>query len=194
MRRLILLLPVVVVVASAQTMTEVGATAAGSAIGSAAGKKVSDGITAIFGKMDTSAKKAASKPDDSAKKEPLLDLGEGSPKLMVGNGGSESVPPPPPPAGSHHVVAKSVAPAPMAEIVPPPPPPPPPPPAVNSEDLKKVFNGMTREDLLKLGAPGSKITMSDDGHLYETFSYYEKDTSIGRVKLTDGTVSSVERF
>jgi hypothetical protein len=51
---------------------------------------------------------------------------------------------------------------------------------------------MKREDLLKLGAPASRIMMSDDGHLLETFSYAQKDTSIGRVKLTDGAVSSVE--
>ena len=53
MRRILFMMPVLVAtVAAAQTMTEVGASAAGSAIGSAAGKKVSDGITAIFGKVD----------------------------------------------------------------------------------------------------------------------------------------------
>ena len=102
MRRLFMMMPLVIAtplvigIASAQTMTEVGATAAGSAIGSAAGKKTSDGITAIFGKVDTSTKKAA-KSDDT-KKEPLLDVGEGTPKL-AGSGvvivGGESVPPPP---------------------------------------------------------------------------------------------------
>ena len=56
-----------------------------------------------------------------------------------------------------------------------------------------MANGMSRDELLKLGAPGSRITMSDDeGHFVETYSYYEKDASIGRVKLTDGTVSKVE--
>ena len=80
----------------------------------------------------------------------------------------------------------------MPEIAPPPPPPPPPPPQVTAEDLKKVANGMSREDVLKLGAPVSRIMMEDDGHLLETFSYADKDASIGRVRLTDGVVSSVE--
>jgi hypothetical protein len=51
---------------------------------------------------------------------------------------------------------------------------------------------MRREDLLKLGAPVSRIMMEDDGHLIETFSYADKDNSLGRVRLTDGVVSSVE--
>ena len=80
----------------------------------------------------------------------------------------------------------------MAEILPPPAPAPPPPPQVTSGDLRKVAEGMRRDDLLRLGAPGSRITMEDDGHLLETYSYYEKDTAIGRVKLTDGSVSKVE--
>src|ERR1017187_10617905 len=50
--------------AGAQTMTEVGASAAGGAIGSAAGKKVSEGITAIFGQVDKAAGKAAKPPED----------------------------------------------------------------------------------------------------------------------------------
>jgi hypothetical protein len=51
---------------------------------------------------------------------------------------------------------------------------------------------MTRDDLLKLGPPVSRIMMEDDGHVLETFSYADKDNSLGRVRLTDGVVSSVE--
>jgi hypothetical protein len=58
--------------------------------------------------------------------------------------------------------------------------------------LKKLATGTRREDLLKLGDPVSRIMMTDDGHVLETFSYADKDTSIGRVRLTDGVVSSVE--
>jgi len=192
MRPILLMMPLLVAgMAEGQTMTEVGASAAGSAIGSAAGKKVSDGITAIFGKVDKTTKKAA-KPaapaEDNSKAEPLLEVGPGMPRV---GGGGESVPPPPPAAG-HRAMAKPVAPEPLPEIAPPPPPPPPPPPQVTAEDLKKVSNGMRREDLLKLGAPVSRIMMEDDGHLIETFSYADKDNSLGRVRLTDGVVSSVE--
>lgn len=169
-------------------MTEVGASAAGSAVGSAGGKKVSEGITAIFGKVDKAAASAAKAPADESKSAPLLDVGPGVPKESAG---FESVPPPPPPAG-HRASGPKPAVESMPEILPPPPPPPPPPPQVTVEDLKTVANGMSREQLLKLGAPASRITTSDDGHLLETFSYAAKDASFGRVKLTDGAVSSVE--
>jgi len=188
MRRIFFMMPFLIAVAGAQTMTEVGASAAGSAIGSAAGKKVSDGITAIFNKVDKSTAKAAKQPEDNSKAAPLIEVGPATPKESVG----ESVPPPPPAPG-HHASAKAApAPEPMPEILPPPPPPLPPPPQMTAGDLRKVTNGMRREDLLKLGEPTSRIMMDDDGHLVETFSYADKDASIGRVKLTDGVVSSVE--
>ena len=190
MRRLFFMMPfLLAAIAGAQTMTEVGASAAGSAIGSAAGKKVSEGITAIFGKVDKSTAKAAKTPEDNSKGAPLLEVGPGT--VRSSGGGGDSVPPPPPPAGSHRAAVKPAASEPLPELAPPPPPPPPA-PVVTAADLKKVANGMTREDLLKLGAPASRITMSDDGHIFETFSYYQKDTSFGRVKLTDGSVASVE--
>jgi len=194
MRRIFLVMPVLVAgFAGAQTMTEVGASAAGSAIGSAAGKKVSDGITAIFGKVDKAAGKAASKTpaDDNSKSTPLLDVGPGVVKVS-GGGAPESVPPPPPAAGRRTSVAKTASSEALPEIVPPPPLPPPPPPQVTADDLKKVASGMSREELFKLGAPASRIMMDDDGHLVETFSYASKETSFGRVKLTDGAVSKVE--
>jgi hypothetical protein len=187
MRRIFFVMPfLVAATVGAQTMTEVGASAAGSAIGSAAGKKVSEGITAIFGKVDKTAAKAAKPPEDNSKSAPLLEVGTGAPVVSAG----ESVPPPPPPAG--HRASARPAPPPLPEIVPPPPPPPPPPPQMTAEDLKKVAAGTSREELLKLGAPVSRIMMSDDGHLLETFSYADKDASLGRVRLTDGVVSSVE--
>jgi len=192
MRGIILLLAAGL--AGAQTMTEVGASAAGGAIGSAAGKKVSEGITAIFGKVDKAAGKAAAKPqEDNSKGAPLLEVG---PAVVIKAGGAESVPPPPPASGHRASVAKptaAAAPEALPEILPPPPPPPPPPPQVTVEDLKKVTNGMSRVDVLRLGAPVSRIMMDDDeGHLVEIYSYADKDVSIGRVRLRDGMVSSVE--
>lgn len=188
-RRILFIVPFVMAVAGAQTMTEVGASAAGSAIGSAAGKKVSDGITAIFGKVDRTAGKAASqadKPADDSKAAPLIEVGPATTKA------GESVPPPPPASGHRASVKPAAAAETMAPIAPPPPPPPPPPPQMTIEELRKVTNGMRRDDLLKLGEPVSRIMMDDDGHLVESFSYANKENSIGRVKLTDGVVSSVE--
>lgn len=188
MPRFLLLMPFVVSIAGAQTMTEMSGAVAGGAMGSAAGRKVSEGITAIFGKVDAKTNKAA-KPEDPAKKEPLIDVGEATPKPQVSS--SDSVPPPPPAAGARRAPKPAPEPT-MPEILPPPPPPPPPPPQVTREELKNVASGMKREELLKLGTPASRITMDDDGHLMETYTYYVKDTAIGRVKLTDGNVTNVE--
>ena len=64
------------------------------------------------------------------------------------------------------------------------------------DDLKNLAAGTNRDDLLKLGAPSSRITMFDDGHLRETYHYYSHgpngDASIGVVRLVDGAVSVVE--
>src|SRR5580765_1290948 len=87
-------------IAFAQTMTEFGAVAAGSAVGGASGKSVSNGITAIFGKVDQQAAKETKK-----EKEPqpeALKVAPGSPVADPG-----SVPLPPAPA------AKRSAPAPV---------------------------------------------------------------------------------
>lgn len=55
----LLLVTVLSGMACAQTMTEFGAAAAGGATGGAAGKKVSEGITSIFGKLDKQSADAA---------------------------------------------------------------------------------------------------------------------------------------
>ncbi len=57
-------------IACAQNMTEFGAVAAGSVVGGASGKAVSQGISSIFGKMDDQTVKAASKGDDKPKSKP----------------------------------------------------------------------------------------------------------------------------
>jgi tetratricopeptide (TPR) repeat protein len=63
---------------------------------------------------------------------------------------------------------------------------------VSADDLQKVTKGMSREQLLKLGLPAGRITGDDDGHLMETYQYAANGTSLGTVRLTDGSVSSVE--
>jgi hypothetical protein len=68
----------------------------------------------------------------------------------------------------------------------------PPPPEMSPENLKTVSVGMSREDLLKFGAPASKISMDEDGHLVEIYSYRQKDLKIGTVRLSNGAVASVQ--
>jgi len=48
--------------------------------------------------------------------------------------------------------------------------------------------GMNRSAVLNMGEPASRITMYDDGHLVEIYSY----RNIGHVRLSDGSVASIE--
>lgn len=192
--RCLLLLACFTGIIQAQSMAEAAAAATGGVAGGVAGKQVSDGISAIFGKVDESAKKAAKGEPKPVAKPPvvqrsytgtaMMDVGPGSPR-----GVPESVPPPPPPVGSHR--KKGAAPAskvePLTPLLPPPPE-----FAVTKDDLKKVYPGMQREDVLRLGPVSARITMFEEGHLVEMYRYQARDTTVGRVVLTDGAVSSVE--
>ena len=83
----------------AQALVEHAAAATGGSVGGVAGKKVSDGLSKIFEKVDTTTKKAAKSGESGKAKEvdskgvPLLQVGPGSPK---GRDTSGVVPPPPP--------------------------------------------------------------------------------------------------
>jgi hypothetical protein len=63
--------------------------------------------------------------------------------------------------------------------------------AITAEDLTKVAQGMSRDELLKLGSPAGRITTDEDGHLIEIFEYSANGTRLGTVRLTDGIVSSL---
>ena len=182
--------------AFAQSLTEFGAVAAGSTVGGASGKSVSNGITAIFGKVDQQTAKAAAK-ETKKEKEPQIEALKVAPGAPVADPGGVPLPPPPPrrhAAPAPLPVAQFVVPqevarisswADMAPLLPPP-------PVMSPEDLRSVSTGMTRADVLKLGAPSSKITMFEDGHLVEVYSYHQNGQKFGGLKLTDGVVSSVQ--
>lgn len=169
-----------------QTLVEHAAAAAGGSAGGVAGKKVSDGVTKIFGKVNQRASKAAEAPRPTASA-PLMEVGPGVPKSKV--------PPPPPPV--HHAAVRRVplpmrAPAPVSPpVLEAPPAPAPPPPPVTAAELNQIQPGATREDVLKLGTPSSRIMMFEDGHLLEIYRYLAKQTNVGSVRLTDGVVSNV---
>ena len=171
---------------SGQSMVESAAAAAGGSAGGVAGKKVSDGLTRIFNKIDQHTAKAA---EDTTKKTttdadtPLFQVGPGVPKDI-------SMVPPPPPAAHRAAVHTKPAPVHTAAAVPIPIPPPPP-PEVTADELRTVTSGMRRDDVLKLGAPSVRITMFDEGHLIEIYRYAANDTTVGAVHLTDGAVSRV---
>jgi hypothetical protein len=185
-----------------QAIMDVAAASAGGVAGGAAGKKVSDGLTNIFGKVANQTSQAAGEvkpksvatvqtppPTGTTPAAPLLEVGPGVPK-------SGGVPLPPPNPSKVAMVKPAPAPVPEPVVAPEPPPPPPPPPEVSSDDLRKVAAGMNRDDLLKMGAPASRITMFDDGHLMETYRYAAHgpngDASLGVVRLVDGSVATVQ--
>jgi hypothetical protein len=194
-----------------QTISEIGAAAAGGTAGGAAGKKVSEGITNVFEKVDkrttaAAAAPAPSKPPASTKPvSPLIEanpgvVGTGSPaavtpkvaaKVPVARAAvTESVPAPPP------LPSETVK---RVETPKPPPPPvalvavaPPPPPPVTLEDLRSVTVGESRDEVLKLGAPAARITMFDDGHLLEIYRYMAGDATFGVLRVIDGAVSQID--
>jgi hypothetical protein len=191
-----LLINVINAIGFGQTMTEFGAVAAGSAVGGASGKSVSNGITAIFGKVDQQTAKAAAKATKK-EQEPQTDALKVAPGAPKADPGDVPLPPAPP--------AKRTAPAPVpvaqyvvpseiarisswADVAPVLPPP----PVMSPEDLRSVSLGTTRADVLKLGTPSSKITMFEDGHVVEQYSYHQNGQKFGGLKLTDGVVSSVQ--
>jgi hypothetical protein len=194
-----------------QTITEFGAAAAGGTAGGAAGKKVSDGITSIFGKVDqsTAAAAATAAPKSAAPAKPaapLLEVSPGvvgtalppsapapkaAPKTPVSRASViDGVPPPPPLPGERSKRVeppKRLEPVTLVAVAAPPPPPPP----VTPDDLRSLTLGQSREDVIKLGAPASRITMFEDGHLLEIFRYMSGDLTFGVVRVSDGAVAEV---
>jgi hypothetical protein len=181
--------------AFAQNLTEFGAVAAGSTVGGAGGKPVSNSINSIFGKVDHQAAKAAN--ETSKEKEPPAEALKVAP--AVSNTDPGGVPLPPPPTARRRApeslpVAQFIVPmevsrfSTLADVAPAFPPP----PMMSPEDLRSVSTGMARADVLKLGAPSSKVTMFEDGHVVELYSYHQNGQKFGGLKLTDGVVSSVQ--
>ncbi len=178
-------------VSFAQSLTEFGAAAAVGSVGGASGKKVSDGLTAVFEKVGQQTAKAAKQ--DKAPVEPALELAPGVVREETGG-----VPFPPPPQGRGGLrppplpLAKASLPAEIAESFAVAAPVLPPPPEMSREGLRTVSAGTTRADILRMGVPASRITMFENGHLSETYSYRQQGQKVGTVRLSDGAVANVE--
>ena len=189
MRNLALILLISSTAAFSQNLTELGAVTAGSTVGGASGKAVSNGITAIFGKTDQQTAKAAAKPTRKEVPEP-------PPFKVVSSEETGGVPLPPAPRGhaSSLPVAQFALPQEvtrvrsLSDVAPTLPPP----PEMSPQELRQISTGTQRTDVLRLGAPSSKITMFDDGHLVEVYSYSQNGQRFGALRLTDGAVSSIE--
>jgi hypothetical protein len=173
---------------SAQSITEAAAAAAGASIGGAAGKKVSDGFTAVMEKVGKQTAKAAEDKDakskGASKSGPLLEVGPGAPVEAL-----DSVPPPPPARRAARRPAPPVrTPAPAAIL----PEPSRPAPVATADDLRGIAQGMNREEVLKIGAPAVRITMAEEGRLVEVYRYMAGERHVGMVQLSNGAVSNVQ--
>jgi hypothetical protein len=200
-----LMLLVVGGLAWSQAITDAAGVIAGGSVGVGAGKKVGEGVAAVLQHAgSTTAKVAKTEPPARVEKpaEKPAEKAADKPKdgagtvLQVGPGGvvkDHSLVPPPPPIRRAAVVPPPPPPAPpVMPVIQQPIPTLPPPPEVTPDDLKTLAMGTARRDVLKLGTPAARITMFDDGHLVEIYRYQTRETTFGVVRLSDGSVSSVE--
>jgi hypothetical protein len=181
---------ILVLPAAGQVLTEHGAALAGSAVGSASGKAVSNGVTKIFGALDSAAGKAAKGTEDSrpAAKAPAHSgtAPESAPDFAAPSVGSGAAPP-----RTASVRRALNRPAPAATYVAAQPPTPVKEPTL--ADLRSVQVGSSGDDLVKtLGAPSSTITIPEDGHLIQTLRYSAQGQLLGVVRLDNGQVTGVE--
>jgi len=197
------MLLVVAGVAWSQAFTDAAGVIAGSSVGVSAGKKVGQGITAALDSANSTASKAVKQDKVASANKPALrpapfaasSGSDGGTVLKTGPGGvvkDHSLVPPPPVKKAAAVPPPPPLATPVARVLPPPILVLPPPPQVTPEDLKTIASGASRAEVLRLGAPASRITMIDDGHLVEIFRYQARDTTFGIVRLSDGSVSSVQ--
>lgn len=189
----------------AQGLTEFGAVAGGAAVGGAAGKAASVGLSRVLGNLEKQTAEAAGPPAPELEvgppevkttletvktksrlpEAPLKDRAVGKPGSSV----LDDAPilasffqlPTPPEFLTAIPTLASVIPSPA----------PLPPPEMTNESFKQVTAGMNRSDLLHMGMPAFKVTMDEDGHLVEIYTYHQAGAKIGTVRLTDGAVASV---
>jgi hypothetical protein len=200
MRSFFLLIGLSAAAAMGQTMLEMGGIVAGSSVGSAAGKKLSDNFGSTLKKVAKTTEKAAkAEPEKAKQKQPQAEVPEPVaidpaflPSRSKDTPGSEAnnVPPPPPPKKKlqpQQPVRAAVRPAPVVQVRYETPKPLP-----LNVDLSLISAGMRREDVLKLGQPSARISMYEGGHLVEVYNYHNATYPSGSLRLQDGTVTSID--
>jgi hypothetical protein len=140
------------------------------------------------------AKSASAKPVRASNAQAVVPPPPSRGHEAVRASNDQAIVPPPPPREHEavHVAERSASerrPEPVEAA--PPPPSPAPPPHVTEQELARLSVGMKRDQVLALGPPSSRVTMFADGHLVEVYSYVTGDATLGTVRLSDGTVSSV---
>jgi len=216
MRSLALVLPATLMFAASvhgQVLTEHAAAAAGAAIGSGAGKSLSNSMTKIFGDTDKETAKAA-KADT---KKPSKTVTDPAPDPQAAKSKpsaisqADAAPGPLQPSASHapaqprsrvarkplpqdETAAALTHPLAVTPITTAPPIAQPIIKVPTVQDIASIKVGTTAEDLVTaLGQPSSRVTIpDDDGHLRETCQYWANGQQLGTIRLDNGQVVTVE--
>lgn len=204
---------VAAVTANAQSVGQIGASAAGGTAAGAAGKVVSDGFDKVMSQAGGLTGKAAetgkAKPKPKGRLAPIPPPEPALPQVISAKPAKPSAlvevePPAPPPVAKASSKARRAAPKVTAErqaqkvtapVFQPAPEPAAAPkrPAV-SQELPKVEVGTTRIDLVaRLGSPAGRITSVDERGLVEVYSFREGRTHVGSVRLVNGKVTEVRQ-
>ena len=182
--------------AYAQNILEHAAAAAGATVGTGGGKMLSNGIDKILGKAAETGSNAAkpvparpatipiAPPAPVSNRAPAFSqvpIGQPeTPQHARSRRSAAAVDPDKPVFAAPE--APVSAPAAPSAIAPPPSP----------EDFAKMKEGASRADVLAaLGTPSSRITIPDDGHLIEIFSYSDGNRRVGSVRIDNGVVVTV---
>jgi hypothetical protein len=203
MLRTILLSLLLPVMLPAQAIIQYSvAAAAGTAAGAAMGKQVSDTLDKVLAVTDEAAspKGYTKKPDGPYQP-------SGPRKAMLEQANAAAAPAPRPQAAAperrpSRRPAQTWTPIPdfpgmetswnadRTEALPAPAPPS---PAPTAENLQELEPGSGRKDVVaRLGVPAARITMSGEGGgLVEIYYYQAKGETLGSVRFTDGSLSSV---
>ncbi len=186
-----------------QTLVQSSIAAAGGSVAGVAGKKVSEGVDKVLGKVSEITSDAADtvKPAATEKKTRSLPRGAGIPKASTAVSSRApltpraSAPPPPrpglPKSNQNIAATRRVKELDTVDAFVPPPsaiPTPVPERQPTAEDLQSLTTGATREQLAdRMGKPSAKITMAEDGKLVEVYTY----RNAGTVRMVDGTVADI---
>jgi hypothetical protein len=189
-------------------MVDYAAAATGATAGVAAARPVSDSLTKIFGNTAAATSKAAHvEADKPSSERRLITLRADSrtPKApgnapanastkspeAVAPAGAEEAPMIESLFGAPAIPDTEIPKSTFADAIPNPAPLPP--PEMTTESFHNVAAGMSRTDLLRMGFPASKITMDEDGHLLEIYSYSQGGSRVGTVRLVDGAVATTKQ-
>lgn len=178
----------------AQSLSEHAAAAAGATIGTAAGKPMSNALTKIFGKVQSDAEKAAKNPNPS---KPLTKTTVETPVVKTPAVGAASSTPSAQPSSVSHRRSPHSETATFAPVVAQPfvivPVEPPAVKQATAEELALIKIGTSEKDLVEaLGRPSSRITIPEEGHMFETLQYRANGKPLAIIRLDNGQVVTIE--